>query len=318
MILQSNKDREGKRMQTEQIVAGQTLVMFLYMLIGYILSRTGKLSEQGSKDLASILIYLILPAVIIKSFCETFTTEKLVLFSISTLLAAVALGLCMGISRIVFRKAPIDFFSASFSNAGFMGIPLVQSLFGIEAVSFLVGYIALMNLLQWGFGLRVLTGGKVKLHIKTVLTNPLLISPFIGLFLFCTGLAEKLPGPVITAVNGIAGVNGPVAMIVLGSYLAKSDLKSLFLTGRQYRLSAVRLILIPLAVMAVLAFVPVDPTIRMAVFIASAAPVGANVAVYAQLFDLDYPYACQSVALSTILSILTMPPMIVAASFIFR
>lgn len=305
-------------MQTEQIVAGQTCVMFLYMLVGFVLSRTGKLTQQGSKDLAGILIALILPAVIVKSFCEPFSTEKLTGLIVSTLVSALALGLCMGVARLVFRRAPIDFFSASFSNAGFMGIPLVQALYGVEAVSYLVGYIALMNLLQWGMGLSVLTGKKIRLDLKTVLKNPLLISPFIGLLIFCTGLGDKLPGPVSTAIGGIAGTNGPVAMIVLGCYLAKSDFKSLFMTLRQYGLCAVRLLLIPLVVIAVFAFLPVDRTIRLAVFIASAAPVGTNVAVYSQLFDLDYPYACQSVALSTLLSILTMPVVIVAASFFFR
>ena len=231
--------------------------------------------------------------------------------------AALALALCMGISRLVFPRAPIDYFSASFSNAGFMGIPLVQALYGVEAVSYLVGYIALMNLLQWGMGLSVLTGKKIRLDLKTVLKNPLLISPFVGLLIFCTGLGDKLPGPVSTAIGGIAGTNGPVAMIVLGSYLAKSNFRSLFMTLRQYGLCAVRLLLIPMVVMAVFAFLPVDRTVRLAVFIASAAPVGANVAVYAQLFDLDYPYACQSVALSTLLSILTMPVVIVVASFFF-
>lgn len=304
-------------MQTEQIVAGQTCVMFLYMLVGFVLTRTGKLTEQGSKDLAGILIALILPVLIIHSFCEPFSYEKLTQLVVSTLVAALALGLCMGIARLVFPRAPIDFFSASFSNAGFMGIPLVQALYGIEAVTYLVGYIALMNLLQWGMGLSVLTGKKIRLNLKTVLKNPLLISPFVGIFIFCTGLGGKLPGPVSTAISGIAGINGPVAMIVLGSYLAKSNFKSLFMTARQYGLCAVRLLLIPLIIMAVFVMLPVDRTIRLAVFIASAAPVGANVAVYAQLFDLDYPYACQSVALSTLLSILTMPVVIVAASFCF-
>lgn len=304
-------------MQTEQIVAGQTCVMFLYMLVGFVLTRTGKLTEQGSKDLAGILIALILPVLIIHSFCEPFSYEKLTQLVVSTLVAALALGLCMGIARLVFPRAPIDFFSASFSNAGFMGIPLVQALYGIEAVTYLVGYIALMNLLQWGMGLSVLTGKKIRLNLKTVLKNPLLISPFVGIFIFCTGLGGKLPGPVSTAISGIAGINGPVAMIVLGSYLAKSNFKSLFMTARQYGLCAVRLLLIPLIIMMVFVMLPVDRTIRLAVFIASAAPVGANVAVYAQLFDLDYPYACQSVALSTLLSILTMPVVIVAASFCF-
>lgn len=305
-------------MGTERIVAGQTCVMFLYMLVGFVLSRAGKLTRQGSKDLAGILIALILPAVIVKSFCEPFSTEKLMGFLVSTLVSALALGLCMGIAGLVFRRAPMDFFSASFSNAGFMGIPLVQALYGVEAVSYLAGYIALMNLLQWSVGMSVLTGKKIRLDLKAVLKNPLLISPFIGLLIFCAGLGDKLPGPVSTALAGIAGTNGPIAMIVLGSYLAESDFKSLFMTLRQYGLCAVRLLLIPLAVMAVFAFLPVDRRIRLAVFIASAAPVGANVAVYAQLLDLDYPYACRSVALSTLLSILTMPVVIAAASYLFR
>ncbi len=305
-------------MQTGGIVASQTCIMFLYMMCGYFLSKSGKLTERGSKDLASILMSLFLPAVIVNSFCETFSTQKLVWFGISTLAAALALAICFFTSRLIFRRAPTDFFSCAFTNAGFMGIPLVQSLYGIEAVSYLVGYLALLNLLQWWKGLRILTGKDIRMNIKTIVSNPLLIAPFIGLLLFCTGLGGNLPGPVSTALNGLAGANGPLAMVVLGSYLAKSSFRELFLSPRQYAVCAVRLILIPLVVAAAFAFLPIDRTVRLTVFIASAAPVGSTVAIYSQMYDLDYPYACRTVALSTLLSILTLPLVITVATYAFH
>ena len=84
-------------------------------------------------------------------------------------------------------------------------------------------------------------------------------------------------------------------------------MKAMFTTLKLYGLCAVRLLLIPLATLIIFRFLPMDQSVKLTILIASSAPVGANVAVYSQLHGLDYAYACQTVALSTVISIATLP-----------
>lgn len=147
--------------------------------------------------------------------------------------------------------------------------------------------------------------------------NPIFIGIFVGFALFITGLGAKLPAVIRGAVSGVAGLNGPLAMIVLGVYLAQCDLKTTFTRPRLYGLSAVRLVLIPLVMLFLLLVVPIDSTIKLVILTAAAAPVGSNVAVYAQLHDADYPYVCQTVALSTVLSVVTLPLVLALGNILF-
>jgi predicted permease len=105
-------------------------------------------------------------------------------------------------------------------------------------------------------------------------------------------------------------------MIVLGSYLAQSDIKKMFTSPQLYLLSLVRLLMIPAVTLIVFRFIPVRMDIIMTAFIALSTPIGANVAVYAQLYNKDYPYACQTVAITTLLSIFTLPLMLMAADLV--
>lgn len=304
-------------MELPLIVLRQTLTMAIYMVIGYALFKAKKITKEGSKNIATLLLWIVLPAVIINSFCVAFSLEKLRQFFISFLLAALALAAAILISMLIFKKSPIDHFAAAFSNAGFMGIPLVRACFGDEAVFFLVGFVALLNLLQWTYGVSLLQKEKARISIRQVVLNPIFVAIFIGLLLFITGFGVKLPSVIQGAIAGISSMNAPLAMIVLGVYLAQSDIKSTFTLPRLYGLSAVRLLLIPIVTLILLLMMaPVDRTVKLVILTAAAAPVGSNVAVYAQLHDADYPYACQTVALSTVLSIIALPLIITLGSIL--
>lgn len=296
------------------IILSQTLTMALYMLMGYLLYKSKKITAEGSKSLATILLWLVIPCVIIDSFCIAPSREKLVQMAVSTALGALSLAVAMALSKLIYKKYPVDEFAAAFSNAGFMGIPLVRACFGDEAVFFLVGFVALLNLLQWTYGASILSHGKAKMGIRQILLNPISIGLAVGVALFLTGLGTKLPHIVQNTVKGISALNAPLAMLVLGVYLGQTDPKKMVLTPRLYALSAVRLLLIPGATLLILWLLPVDATIALTVLTAASAPVGANVAVYAQVYGEDYPYACQTVALSTILSVASMPVILAVGS----
>lgn len=291
--------------------------MSLYMAVGFVLYKTGKITRTGSKEIASLLLYLVIPAVLIDSFCVPFSAEKLMQLGVSTLLGALALAIAIGVSRLLFPKAPIDHFAAAFSNAGFIGIPLVRQSLGSEAVFYLVGIITVLNILQWTYGAAVLRGTKEKFDAKSVVKNPIFVGAAIGFALFVTGIGDKLPSVLSGAIDGLANLNAPLAMLVLGVYLAQTKFVSLFTTPRLYWVSAVRLVLVPLVTLAALWLLPAASDMKLAVLVAAAAPVGANVAVYAQLYGKDYTYACQTVALSTLLSIPILPLIVALAQRAF-
>lgn len=288
--------------------------MFLYMLAGYIMFRTGKMTVKGSRDIAALLIWLVIPVVIVDSFCVEYSTEKLIELLQSTAIAALSILLSMIIAGIFFKKDPAGNFGTAFSNAGFIGIPLVQAAFGNKAVFWIVGVVALMNMMQWSYGVRIITGKPSATSIKRLVLNPILVGIAVGFLLFVTGIGARLPEVVSTTLGGIASLNAPLAMIVLGSYLAQSDIRKMLTSPHQYLVSAVRLILIPLITLAVFKLIPVNSDLLTTIFITACTPAGANVAVYAQLYDGDYPYACQLVTLTTLLSIVTMPVMLMLAA----
>lgn len=304
-------------METTSIVFQQTLTMAIYMLVGFALFKGGKITKEGSKSLANLLVWLIIPAVIINSFCVELSLEKLRALGLSALLAAVALAVSAAISHFAFKKSPVDNFAAAFSNCGFMGIPLVRAGFGDEAVFLLVGFVVLLNLLQWTYGAALLKGDKGAVSLKGVLLNPITVGTAAGLVLFVTGLGSRLPGVLGGAIGGLAALNSPIAMLVLGIYMAQTSLKETVTSPRLYVLSAVRLLLIPAVTLALLTPLPVDLTMKYVILLGASAPVGANVAVYAQLYGKDYSYACRTVVLSTVLSILTLPVLVAAAGILW-
>lgn len=303
-------------METAIIVFKQTVVMFMYMFAGYLLFRSEKMTVKGSKDIANILVWLVIPAVILNSFCVERTSAKIMELLESAFVTAISLFIAMIIARIIFRKDPVANFGAAFSNAGFIGIPLVQAAFGNEAVFWVVSMVAMLNMLQWSYGVGLLTGEKSATGLRHLLFNPILVGIAIGLVIFLSGAGNHLPDVVSTALGGVSALNAPLAMLVLGSYLAQSDFSKMFTSPKLYYISAVRLLIIPLITLVVLSLMPFRNELLLTVFIAAATPIGANVAVYAQLYDKDYPYACQTVVITTIMSIFTLPVVLIIAGMI--
>lgn len=303
-------------MEAATIVFKQIMTMFLFMLAGYALVKSGKLSEQGSWDLASMLIWLVIPATLVNSFCIAFSPEKLAELVQSSLLGALALGLAILIARLLLHRRPIDEFAASFSNAGFIGIPLVMASLGSEAVFYTVGIIALMNILQWTYGVRILTGKRGTVSLRGILLSPVVIAVLAGLVIFVTGLGARLPVVVSGALQGIAALNAPLAMMVLGAYFARVDVRAMFVNARLYLLAAIRLLLIPLLTVLAFRLTGLPRTMYTAVLISASAPVGVNVAVYAQLHGLDYAYASETVVLSTLLSVIFQPLVLMLAGML--
>lgn len=304
-------------MQAAMVISQQILVMFIYMMCGFALYKSGKLTKQGSREIAHMLLWLIVPIVLLQSFCVEFSAQKLLQLAVSAGIGGLSLLLSIVVAWLLFHKNPIENFAVAFSNAGFLGLPLVQATLGEHAVFYVVGFVSLLNVLQWTYGVSVLTGERKTVSIKSIFLNPIIIGVLAGFVLFCTGLGTRLPGVLRITLESISRLNAPLAMIILGCYLAQTELRSLVTTARLYVVSLARLILVPLLTIAFLLPMPVPSEMKLAVLISAIAPVGANVAVYAQLNDLDYSYACKAVTQSTVLSLITMPLLLLLAATLF-
>ena len=137
----------------------------------------------------------------------------------------------------------------------------------------------------------------------------------VGAFFFLTGI--PMPSVVSKCVSSIAGLNTPLAMFTIGIYMAQTDILKMFSKPRLYLVSLVRMIVIPAAVIALLMVLPSSMNeLRYALLIASACPVGSNVAVYAQLHNRDYTYAVETVVISTLLCVITLPLVIGVAGIV--
>ena len=303
-------------MEIVVLLLRQNLVMLVYMMIGYFLYKKKLVSAGGSADIGRILLYIIMPAAILKSYLADFSRERLEGLFVSFLAALLSLLLSIAAARIAFSKEQgIEWFGAAFSNAGFIGIPLVQMTLGEEAVFYVSSYVALLNILQWTYGLVTITGDRSLISVKRLRTNPILLSFLAGIALFL--LPVSLPETAENVVGTIAAMNGPLAMIVLGVYLGQVPLRSLFSGRVVYRCALVRLIVIPVLTMALLFVFPEKyHMLKLTILIAASAPVGSNVSIFAQLYGQDYMQSVKEVTLSTLLCIITLPLILGIADYV--
>ncbi len=288
------------------ILLRQIAIMALLVAAGVYLSRNGFLSKQGTKDLGALLLRLIIPCVIIKSYITERTPERLVALGLSAGLALLGMVLSLLLSYLVFgTRKRMENFASAFCNAGFIGIPLCQAVIGEEGVFYVAATVALLNLFQWTYGVFIMTGRTDTISARNVAKNPILIAIVIGLILFFSQI--PVPGLVTSTLGYVAGMNTPVAMLLTGTYLAQVPLKKLF-DPRAYLCVFMRLVVIPAVTLLVFWLLPIsDRNASLAAFLAAATPVGANICVYAQQYDCDYEFSVVTVCLSTVVSIVTVP-----------
>lgn len=297
------------------ILLRQIAIMALLMAVGIYLSRKGFLSPQGTKDLGAILLRIIIPCVIVKSYITTYSRERLLELALSAGLALAAFILAMGIAYLVYgKRRRIENFASAFCNAGFIGIPLAQAVIGDEGVFYMAASVALLNLFQWTYGVYIMTDRRDSISAKTIAKNPVVIAIVIGIALFLSRL--PVPGIVTSTLGYIAGMNTPVAMILMGTYMAKLPWRKL-LDKRAYGCVLLRLVVIPAVVLAVFWALPItNQNVALAAYLAAATPVGANICVFAQQYDCDYEFSVVTVCLSTVLSIVTVPLMVSLAQMV--
>lgn len=300
-------------MGTMLTIVTKVAVMVILIAVGAAAAKVGWLSERGTAEITTLLVKLVTPCLIVNSLlgADKLTVGEMLWAAAAS---AVAIVLAILISYCFFRKEPPDRrkvlrFAVTFSNAGFMGLPLVQGIVGDQGVVYGSFFIAVFNLICWTYGYAMMSGGRISM--KTALLNPGVIGLVIGLPLYF--LQIQLPEMITEPIAFISNLNTPLAMFVIGGYVARIDVRSFLTDMGVYKMSAIRLLLCPLAALLVLLLFRPETDLLQTVVIQAAAPVAANTVLFAAEYGGDSELASKSVAVSTVLSILTIPIMAMLA-----
>lgn len=314
--------------------------MLLLMAVpGFILGKMRSVNtESAVKFLSVMLLYILQPFVTFDSFLNTaYDPEVLINIVIVFVFTCVTIGavLAVGSFAMRFTKFGKDVggviaYGGAFGNVGYMCIPFLQLMAPGDYVIILYATVSVVafNLMAWTVGNFALTGDKRHISLKRALLNPPTLSFILALPLFLLNLnflkAEGLTGAALKIVSGIQEVIGlfsdmvgPLAMVLLGLKLADIRFGELFADGRVYIAVGIKLIFFPLFGVALTAlmslFMNVE-SISLNLIAISAMPCAQNVIMFSTLYDKDSALAAKEVTVSTLLSIVTIPVMLLFLS----
>ena len=308
------------------ILLEQVLVMVLLAAVGVVLGKRGWVKRDQSHALSNILLYVVTPCLIVNAFNRPFEPQGFARFGAALLLAVLANVLFTLLSTFwIYRNRAnpnraVDRFASDFSNAGYIGIPLVQATFGVDGVFLLSAYIAVFNVMFWTQGAADMQDGWRGISLKKAFYTPGVLGVLAGLLLYICPFT--LPQILGSAVSYVASMNTPLSMIVVGLLIADLSPRAFLAEKPLYRVTAVRLILYPLILLAVLYamhalnILPGGADVAMVTMIAASAPCAAGTTMMALRYQKDAPYAGRVVALSTLCCVVTVPLMAALANWL--
>lgn len=297
----------------------QVVILLLLILTGFILAKNGILTEKGSKSMTDMVLTIVTPCVIIKSFMREYDPSLLKNLLIAFLIAFLChIGFIL-LAHLLLRSKDISKqkvlqYGVVFSNCGFMSLPLQQSVLGDMGVFYGSSYIAIFNLFVWSYGITLMSGDKKYMTPKKLIINPGIIALAIGLVIFL--LSIPTPKIVNETVYYIASLNTPLPMIIIGFHLANSKISEGLKSLKCLFAIFLRLFAFPLIALGVMYACGVRGTMLVSSLISCSAPTAAITTMFSAKFGRDTSLSVNLVSLSTILSLVSMPLLITLAQYI--
>lgn len=306
-------------MELTFITIEKIVEMFLILLVGVIAFHTDIIDNQTNKRLSGLLLNVICPAMLFMSYQIEFQRERVQGLLLTGALALVSMVVTIVVVQFLIpsrdrANAEIERLSAIYSNCGFIGIPLINGIMGSEGVFYMTAYITVFNLIIWSHGLAMMTGSA---DLKTVLkqfVQPATVG--IGLGIICFLARIRIPSIVAEPMDMVGDMNTPLAMLVAGCNLAESNLAAALKRPRTYWISFLKLLAEPLLAIGILAFMPVSLMVKLAVLVASACPTCAMGTMFALQYNRDSNYASELFAITTLLSLFTIPLMVLVGNLV--
>jgi hypothetical protein len=276
--------------------------------------------------LSKVIFNISLPLMLFTNFLKLEATPRLLAnsFVVLSVVGFVILFMLLAgwittrIFRMPLREAAVFKAHSMFGNTIFLGFPLINSLYGAEGLLYATMYQLVSNLFMWTLGVVVLSHGNGTSWKKSILKvlNPNTIATLTGLAFFI--LSIKLPSILIKPLSELGSANTWLSMLYIGAMLAFSNVGDLLRKKSIYLISLNRLILVPALLIAIFYFVALisgtnaDSLVASVIILEASMPCMASVVIMAKEFGADDHLAVGNVFISTVLSILTLPVLVMA------
>ena len=294
------------------VLIPKMIVFVVLMVIGYLCAKTNFAGREFTKDASKMVINVFMSATIINSVLVSDARLSGGELLQVMLVLCMSVGVCWVLAAISCRlvglgdRAPLFELLVAVMNNMFIALPVVETLFGSQAVFYCSLSCIPFNVLLYTFGIYRLQGGEGKgsVRLRDIFSVPLLAT-LAALVIFL--LHPPVPPVVKELASTMSAATMPLSMIVIGSSLGSVSLLDAFKKGKLYLMCVIRLLLCPLLVWLLAGLMTEDLMLRVTATIIAAAPSGVVVSVLAIQYDRDAVFTSEGILLSTVFSMLTIP-----------
>lgn len=296
-------------------IIDSVLSLFIMILVGVYGSKKNIITSEMNKGLTSILVQIALPFMIVSSFIftydDTIRSNVISTFYYSLIayliMAAISYGLLLPVKN---NKKTILHFSNIFSNTGYVGFPILSSIYGPEGIIYGSIFNMFFVIFVWTYGLMLFRGNfnkkEVKEEIRKILLNPSIIAVCLGILIMVFNI--NFPQALTSSMTSIGNMTGPLSMLIIGVILSKVKLRDHLKDWTLYYGITTKLVLIPLIIYLILyLFTGTLSKAKITVIIMTAMPASAMTSIFADSFDKEREYAAVLVSLTTLLSLISVP-----------
>ncbi|MBO4463031.1 MAG: AEC family transporter [Prevotella sp.] len=289
--------------------------LFAIVIVGFVAGKLGYLGSEFDRQLSRLVINITCPALILSSSMAGELPDRqyiLPLLGISALTYVVLTAAALGLSRILTRKITdrgIVAFALVFGNVGFMGYPVVASIFGHQAVF----YAAVLNVVNtfavFTIGTMMITGGEGsdrERFSKKVLYSTPMFSAYLSMLIVALGI-DNIPGFVSQPLTMIGNITVPAALLIIGSSMSQLPLRAFMGNVTVYATTLCRLLILPIGVLYFCRFLGFDPFVTGINTVVIAMPVATYGTILCLKYDRDTTLIAEVTFITTLLSMLTIP-----------
>ena len=312
------------------ILFSKVVLLLLMIVPGFLMAKMNLSTNGLCKGLANIILYAAQPALIIKGYIREYDPSvmgralQVLIYALITHLVFIALAFLLFRNGDIARRRVLRF-ATVFTNAGYMGIPLICAIFGDEYAIYASIYVIVFNVFCWSLGAYIYSDDKKYISFRKMFFNPASIATYVGLLFFITPLnrlvaplgeshamADILRAIPYDLIDGLQVTVAPLSMLLIGLRLAEINFKGIFKDKQMYFYLALRLLISPVLIWGILRLCMLvgilnDGVVMTVILLSAATPAATATTMFAEKHDGDSVYASQLVSISTILSLITMP-----------
>ena len=300
--------------------------LFIYMAIGFVLTRLGILPRETSKVLSKLVVWVFYPALGFITMAKNCTVETLEKNATNIIFSTIALGVAIVIALLIApffaRKDSYEIgiykYSLTFANNGYMGDPLVQAIYGDLALSYYKFLTLPLNIAiyTWGVSNLIPKDKSGKNNLIRII-NPSTVAIILGIVFGISGLGKMLPEFATNVLDSLKACMGPSAMLLAGCTVAGYKIPNMLKNKKAYIATGLRLILLPTLILSLIYFIKeganlafglrIDNSFLLLLFFAFATPLGLNTVVYPESFGGDPEPGAGMTLISHTLCVITIP-----------